>query len=85
MKNAKELHDITATAVNMVLEQHRERAIKTLNDKIVPQMEQAAARGKFWMEFHVDTGISLDTIVNELQNNGYKATRSGRTLRISWV
>lgn len=85
MKNAKELHDITATAINMVLEQHRERAIKTLNDKIAPQMEQAAALGIFWVDYHVDAGISLDTIVNELQSNGYKVTRSGRTLRISWV
>lgn len=85
MKNAKELHTITATAIYAELEQHREKAIKILNDKIVPQMELAAMRGKFWMDFHVDTGISLDTIVNELQSNGYKITRSGRTLRISWV
>ena len=85
MKNAKELHAITATAIYVELERHKERAIKTLNDKIVPQMELAAARGSFWIDYHVDAGISLDTIMNELQNNEYKVTRSGRTLRISWV
>ena len=85
MKNAKELHTITASAIYVELERHKENAIKILNDKIVPQMELAAARGKFWMEFHMDAGISLDAIMYELRNNEYKVTRSGRTLRISWV
>lgn len=85
MKNAKELHTITASAIYVESERHKENAIKILNDKIVPQMELAAARGKFWMEFRVDAGISLDTIMNELRNNEYKVTSSGRTLRIRWM
>lgn len=85
MKKATELKEIATTVINVELERNKENAIKILNDRIVPQMELAAARGKFWMEFHVDAGISLDAIMNELRNNEYKVTRSGRALRISWV
>lgn len=85
MKNASELKEITTAAIHVVLEKQKDRAIKVLNEKIVPQMEQAATQGQFSVNFHVDAGIDLDVIIAKLQDNGYKVTKAGRVLRINWI
>ena len=85
MKKATELRDITTTAIHAIIAKRQEEARKVLNTRIVPQMEITAVQGNFWMDFHVDAGIDIETIIGELKANGYKVTKSGRVLRIDWM
>lgn len=85
MKNATELKEIATTVINVLFAKKQEEARKVLNTRIVPQMEIAAAYGHFWIDYYVDAGIDIDTIIGELKANGYKVTKSGRMLNIGWV
>ena len=85
MKTATEMKMITDTAIHTLLQKMQEAAMNTLTNKIYPQMEKAAADGNYWVNFHVDAGIDMDTIIAELTGLGYKTTKQGRVLKISWV
>jgi hypothetical protein len=85
MRKATELRETTTTAIHTIIAKRQEEARKVLSTRIVPQMEIAAVQGKFWIDFHVDAGVDIETISGELKANGYKVTKAGRMLKIDWV
>ena len=85
MKKANELKVIAMAEVDRKAAERKQRSINYLENRIVPEMEKAAAEGQMFIAFHVDAWVDMKLIVDELTANGYSCSKSGRTLRIDWL
>lgn len=84
MKNAKEMKAITEENIDKYLNKCREAAQECAEHWIAFAIENAAKDREYSLEFRVANGIHIETVVEILEQNGYKVKTIGRTLKINW-
>lgn len=85
MKHANELNTMYHNALAEALAQSRKKATDLLETTIAPKMEEMAAKGFYGYTCSVEADVSIETIITQLQENGYKVNRTGRKLAINWL
>lgn len=85
MKNAKELTAIAIAEQTRKEEEKTKKSLEYLEKNIYPQMEKAAAKGHFQVEYYADAHIDLEIVMDELENLGYQVVRKGWKLSIHWL
>jgi hypothetical protein len=85
MKNVNELREITQRVVQEKIREQQEKVRSLVEQEIFPLMEQAASEGRWYVEYHVEPGILVSDVVQELARAGYKIARSGCLIKINWL
>ena len=84
MKNANEMKAITEKNIQEYVNKCREAAQECAEHWIAFAIENAAKDREYSLEFRVANNIHIDTVVEILEQNGYKVKTTGRTLKINW-
>lgn len=85
MKTAKEMNAIATQAIERELKARRARSESYLEEKIFPQIEQAAEMGRMNCKYHVDAWVDIKIITTGLEQHGYTYTKNGYNLTIWWT
>ena len=62
----------------------REKVLKHIEETIVPAIKEASGKGEFSTICKIDNDISIELVMHELFEYGFKIARNVMHLRIMW-
>lgn len=81
---AAEMRAIAEEVISKREEERKERALKCIEEIVIPAIKNASAEGGFSTVCKIDDNVSIDSVMHELFEYGFRIARNGMHLRIMW-
>lgn len=84
MKKANEMNKMAKEAIAKVEAERKAKAMAVIETVVEPAIEKGAKTGHFATACFIDNTVDIVIVMNELEENGYGVSRTGRMISINW-